>query len=419
MLPTPASFASPLNKCDKCGGEVIPGDVDPERTNYFGMPSRECPETYEWLITYETEEAEKTCGDAVTAAANFVTAGESYTWRKCTFMDGIEVHLCEDCGNAFIGTMAQLGDNYHKYDINDASDHGDTGGYFAQYQICTVNKPQSKKRKADESCTPNVPKKAKTTYPNDDGMHPEPPLFTMPPAGAPLAECETLILGTFPGNQTVRSGKYYDSKNNRMRYILGVHLGFWPGDDNHEPWLRKTYTHTDSKPYTERASDFASLDPTTARSYTEQMDILDAHHITLYDLWQSARPGKGSADHKLEPGEEHDFVEMFDRMPKLKTIILNGKSTACKSRVGFTRIQSMKRAIALGKIKLSADVYTQGVDKLKRFFDKNAAPSTSTARVEVRVCPSTSGAKRDITMSGSIAAWTPALPKLLTNIIRL
>jgi len=283
----------------------------------------------------------------------------------------------------------------------------------------------SKKRKADESCTPNVPKKAKTTYPlasptvpNSSGMHPEAPLFTMPPAGAPLAECETLILGTFPGNQTVRSGKYYDSKNNRMRYILGVHLGFWPGDDNHEPWLRKTYTHTDSKPYTERASDFASLDPTMALSYTEQMDILDAHHITLYDLWQSARPGKGSADHKLEPGEEHDFVEMFDRMPKLKTIILNGKSTACKSRVGFTRIQSMKRAIALGKIKLSADVYTQGVDKLKRFFDKNTATSTITARVEVRVCPSTSGAKRDITMSGSIAAWAPALPKLLTSEIK-
>ena len=49
------------------------------------------------------------------------------------------------------------------------------------------------------------------------------------------------------------------------------------------------------------------------------------------------------------------------------------------------------------------------MSKLRRFFDKHKTVPVDTT-VNVRVCPSTSGAKRDISMSDSILAWAPALP---------
>lgn len=182
MLPKPPSDdALALNKCDKCGGEVIPGGVDPEFENYFGKPQRECPETYRTIFAYEDGDAERLCKPAFIAAADFVTAGESYSW-DFSDADGIEVQLCEDCSNGFAEAMEKLGDDYQKYQIIDGTDRGDAGDYFASFRICTVNKHEhaplytpyypSKKRKADEACVPNVPKKAKTLA-NDDGTHPE------------------------------------------------------------------------------------------------------------------------------------------------------------------------------------------------------------------------------------------------------
>jgi len=119
---------------------VIPGDICPEHENYFGEPSRDCQQTYEWLITYEDDLTKRLCKPAVIAAANLVTAGESYSWDwDPGVVDGIVVHLCLNCGNAFIEMMQNLGDDYQKYKLVDDSDHGDTGDYFAQFKIYTAD----------------------------------------------------------------------------------------------------------------------------------------------------------------------------------------------------------------------------------------------------------------------------------------
>ena len=172
---------------------MIPGGVDPEFENYFGKPQRECPETYRTIFAYEDGDAERLCKPAFIAAADFVTAGESYSW-DFSDADGIEVQLCEDCSNGFAEAMEKLGDDYQKYEIIDGTDRGDAGDYFASFRICTANKHQyaplytpyyqsfpSIKRKADESRASNVRKKAKTLANDGDS---ETSLFTMPSAGA-------------------------------------------------------------------------------------------------------------------------------------------------------------------------------------------------------------------------------------------
>ena len=105
------------------------------------------------------------------------------------------------------------------------------------------------------------------------------------------ADSEVLILGSFPSEESRKSGSYYSNKSNSFWNIICEYYN--------EPL------------------------PTTNNS--EKEAILHKHHIAVWDMIESCEI-VGSSDKKIKVPEYHKAIEIKDllKKTKIKKIIING-----------------------------------------------------------------------------------------------
>jgi hypoxanthine-DNA glycosylase len=102
------------------------------------------------------------------------------------------------------------------------------------------------------------------------------------------ANSRVLILGTLPGDESLRQQRYYSDPSNKFWTLLGGVYGEPVGD-----------------------------------AYTERLDFLASHGIALWDVLRSAER-KGSTDKGLAQPEPNNFAELFVHFPALRRVAFNG-----------------------------------------------------------------------------------------------
>jgi hypoxanthine-DNA glycosylase len=98
-----------------------------------------------------------------------------------------------------------------------------------------------------------------------------------------------LILGTLPGEASLRAGEYYAHRSNR----------FWP-----------LIAHLTGEPL--------------PQNYDDKKRLLARHRIALWDVVHSANR-TGSADAKIIDEAPNDLVGFLRRHPSIHTVAFNGK----------------------------------------------------------------------------------------------
>ena len=109
-------------------------------------------------------------------------------------------------------------------------------------------------------------------------------------AHAPEGDPHIVILGTLPGDESIRSGKYYEDERNDFWKILD---GIWEGINS--------------------------------PSYKIKMETLQKNHIILWDVLKSAER-EGSGDRAIINPTPNNFNDLFSKYKNINLIIFNGKS---------------------------------------------------------------------------------------------
>jgi hypoxanthine-DNA glycosylase len=104
---------------------------------------------------------------------------------------------------------------------------------------------------------------------------------------------EIIVLGTIPGDKSIRTGEYYANPTNQ----------FW-----------KLIFHI-----------FNSGIPVL--NYDEKTKILLKNKIGLWDVLSKAHR-QGSLDSNIQNEEFNDFEELFNNYPNIKTLVFNGQKPA-------------------------------------------------------------------------------------------
>ena len=101
---------------------------------------------------------------------------------------------------------------------------------------------------------------------------------------------EILILGSMPGEESLRQARYYAHPKNAFWPIMGSILGFDP-----------------------------------ALPYHERLELLKSSHIALWDVLESC-VRSGSLDSKIRAEHPNDFIKLFKHAPSIKLIVFNGST---------------------------------------------------------------------------------------------
>jgi double-stranded uracil-DNA glycosylase len=117
---------------------------------------------------------------------------------------------------------------------------------------------------------------------------------------------EVLILGSFPGEESIRQQQYYAHGRNH----------FW------------------------RIMERVLEENMHGRSYEERLQILLRHRIGLWDAY-AACDREGSLDSAIKNGEHNDFSKLKELAPKLRIVCFNGKLAATCSHLleGYEQVQ--------------------------------------------------------------------------------
>lgn len=102
------------------------------------------------------------------------------------------------------------------------------------------------------------------------------------------ATSHTLILGTLPGDRSLKTSEYYANRNNQFWLIMEGIYREHPGT-----------------------------------IYESKINFLKAKGIALWDVLQSAQR-RGSSDGKIRNGVPNDFDRLFATYPSLARVILAG-----------------------------------------------------------------------------------------------
>ena len=124
----------------------------------------------------------------------------------------------------------------------------------------------------------------------------------------------TLILGTFPGNKSLRDNRYFSHPCNAFWWIVGDCLGFRRDrGEKKDGGLMKLCAHL-------------RYDETYIVSYDKQVNILCQHGFALWDIIASCQR-TGSLDSAIHNDEPNDIQKFVEQHPTISTIALaNGKS---------------------------------------------------------------------------------------------
>jgi hypoxanthine-DNA glycosylase len=95
-----------------------------------------------------------------------------------------------------------------------------------------------------------------------------------------------LILGTLPGDESLRHGRYYCDPRNQFWDILGRVYGL-----------------------------------TLGASYEDRLAFLEAKALALWDVLKTAERD-GSTDEKIKSAVPNDFAALFKRHPTLRMVVL-------------------------------------------------------------------------------------------------
>lgn len=101
-----------------------------------------------------------------------------------------------------------------------------------------------------------------------------------------------LILGTFPGEESIKKNEYYASRRNNFWELLGIEK---------------------------------DLD------YESKKDKLKQRGIGIWDMFKSVER-EGSADVEITSGELNDFNEIIKDYKNIKSVVFNGKGIVKKCK---------------------------------------------------------------------------------------
>jgi TDG/mug DNA glycosylase family protein len=116
-----------------------------------------------------------------------------------------------------------------------------------------------------------------------------------------------LILGTMPGDESLKAKRYYNNPKNQFWKII--------------------------------ASIYNAGNPFS--SYEDKINALKRNKIGLWDVIKSCER-EGSSDKSIRNPKMNDFDALFKRFPKIKKIIFNGKKAYDKY---YSKIDSGEKTI--------------------------------------------------------------------------
>ena len=134
------------------------------------------------------------------------------------------------------------------------------------------------------------------TAPPAGGEPPAPRLRGLPPVIAP--DARLLILGSFPGEASLRAGQYYAHPRNQFWPLLSALLGI----------------------------DFLS------EPYPRRLELMTARGLGLWDVYASCRR-QGSLDSAIVEAELNDFAWVRRHAPGLRLVGHNGGESARAGRL--------------------------------------------------------------------------------------
>jgi hypoxanthine-DNA glycosylase len=115
-------------------------------------------------------------------------------------------------------------------------------------------------------------------------------IFSFPPIADSMAE--VLILGTMPGERSLRMNQYYSHNGNHFwRILFSLHDEEWTSD------------------------------------YDRRTCLLQENRIALWDVLKACER-EGSSDNAILEEEANGFVEFFAAHPGIRMITFNGKNAA-------------------------------------------------------------------------------------------
>ena len=119
--------------------------------------------------------------------------------------------------------------------------------------------------------------------------------FAFPPSVD--AGTRVLVLGSLPGDASIRQGEYYAHRGNAFWHLIGDVVG----------------------------------EDLRAQPYAMRLKRLRAHGVGLWDVMESAQRD-GSLDSRIRQADLRNLVDFVDRLPDLRAIAFNGKTAALHGR---------------------------------------------------------------------------------------
>jgi hypoxanthine-DNA glycosylase len=116
-----------------------------------------------------------------------------------------------------------------------------------------------------------------------------------PPSLAP--DARLLVLGSLPGEESLRQGQYYAHPTNAFWWLIGEVVG----------------------------------EPLVSLAYAERLERLKAHRIALWDVIERAER-QGSLDQAIRDPQARDLAAFAAELPDLRAIAFNGGTSARHGR---------------------------------------------------------------------------------------
>lgn len=132
-----------------------------------------------------------------------------------------------------------------------------------------------------------------------------------------------IILGTLPGDESLRQQRYYANPSNQFWTLLSGVFGVSPG-----------------------------------RTYAERLEFLADHGVAIWDVLEDAQRA-GSSDSAIADSRPNDFAELFASFPALRRVGFNGTRAASLWRT-HVRMQTGVPHASLVTVTLPSSSRTPG-----------------------------------------------------------